>query len=95
VVTDDLYMMASSAEGGQGPASLEAQVAAEAQAAVAALQAGCDLLVLTEREVNSKKVLDAIVAAVQAGTLSEARLDEAALRVLTLKFRHGIVVRGD
>jgi beta-N-acetylhexosaminidase len=95
VVADDLYMMASSAGSTQGAANPEAQVATEAQAAVAALRAGCDLLVLTEREVNSKKVLDAIVAAVQAGTLSEARLDEATLRVLTLKFRHGIVVRGE
>jgi beta-N-acetylhexosaminidase len=94
VVADDLYMVASAAgDTSREATSPDAQVAIEAQAAIEALQAGCDLLILTEREVNSRKVLDAIVAAVQTGTLSAARLDDAVLKVLTLKFRHGIVTR--
>lgn len=96
VVADDLYMMVSSSAGagdeGTDPARRETL---EAQTAIAALQAGCDLLILTELEIGSKKVLDAIVAAVQTGALSETRLDDAVLRVLTLKLRHGIVVRSD
>jgi beta-N-acetylhexosaminidase len=90
VIADDLYMRVSAAADGQGASAPEARVAIEAQAAVAALEAGCDLLILTESETNSTLVLDAIVTAVQNGALSEARLDEAVLRVLTLKSRHGI-----
>jgi beta-N-acetylhexosaminidase len=75
----------------EGLIPVEAQVAAEARTAVAALNAGCELLILTENEINSMAVLDAIVAAVDDGSLSEARLDAAVLKVLDLKFRHGIL----
>jgi beta-N-acetylhexosaminidase len=86
VVTDDLRMDAASG-------SASSQSAGEAHAAVAALNAGCDLLILTETAANETAVLDAIVQAVEAGTLSQERLDEAVLKVLELKYRHRIVAR--
>ncbi|OFW67543.1 MAG: hypothetical protein A2Y74_04540 [Actinobacteria bacterium RBG_13_63_9] len=84
ILTDDLRMAAASG-------SASSQSAGEAQAAVAALTAGCDFLILTETYANEKEVLDAIVQAVETGGLSQARLDDAVLRVLGLKFRHQIV----
>jgi beta-N-acetylhexosaminidase len=84
VLTDDLRMAAASA-------GASSKSEGEAQAAVAALTAGCDLLILTEATSNQKAVLDAIVAAVEDGTLSQSRLEDAVLRVLALKFRYGIL----
>lgn len=53
-----------------------------AQAAVLALQAGEDLLLMPVRPVDAAA---GIVAAVKGGTLSQARLDDAATRVLALR----------
>ena len=84
VVADDLEMTAAgSAETGGG--------AATEGAAVAALQAGCDLLISTGTLARQLQVLGAIVEAVETGRLSPSRLDEAVLQVLALKLRHGIV----
>jgi beta-N-acetylhexosaminidase len=102
IVADDLFMAAASGivpdrsaakEQGAagGDSAVKARVTAEARAAVAALNAGCDLLILTEGETISAAVLDALLAAVETGALTETRLDEAVLKVLELKFRHGIV----
>ncbi len=54
------------------------------QAAVVALAAGADV-VLVNQGVEALGMRDAIVAAVQGGTLPEARLDEAVRRMLTLR----------
>ena len=69
VVTDDLFMAAASGSG----AEIAAKSGAEAQAAVDALNAGCDLLILSEREVNSMAVLDALVSAIERGEVSQSQ----------------------
>jgi beta-N-acetylhexosaminidase len=84
VMTDDLEMAAVSGPGsGQGPDVSDA--------AVSALNAGCDLLISTGTLTRHKAMIDSIVQAVQAGNLAQDRLEEAVLRVLSLKLRHGIV----
>jgi beta-N-acetylhexosaminidase len=77
VLTDDLYMKALS--GGRPPEV----------AAVEALAAGADLLMLSEGS-GAARVRDGIVRAVKAGSLPRARLDDAARRVLELKLRFGL-----
>jgi len=71
-ITDDLGMRALSRD-----SSLESS-------AVAALCAGADLLMLLDMR-EAPRVRDAIVAAVEAGRLPQARLDEAVGRILALK----------
>jgi beta-N-acetylhexosaminidase len=86
VVSDDLEMAAArSGAARSGAAQPE-------EAAVAALRTGCDLLICTGAPTRQLEVLEAIVTAVKTGQLSSSRLDEAVMRVLTLKLRHGIVV---
>lgn len=59
----------------------------EAEKAVMALQAGCDVLLgLTEMD----SVLEGLQDAVDNGTLSQSRIDESVLRILTLKLTYGI-----
>ena len=65
VMTDDLAMAAAAYE----------------NAAVRAVQAGCDLLITSDYETQYAEVL----AAVQAGELTEAKIDAAAYRVLAWK----------
>jgi beta-N-acetylhexosaminidase len=84
VITDDLGMVAAasgSAKTGAGPGVL----------AVAALTAGCDLLISTGTLEQHLEMIDAIMAAVQSGELDPARLDDAVERILDLKLRHGIL----
>jgi beta-N-acetylhexosaminidase len=78
VIADDLEMAAA---GAAGPG----------EAAVAALEAGCDLLISSGTAAGQREVLQAIVKAVGTGRLAPSRLDQAVLRVLTLKLRHGLV----
>ena len=52
------------------------------QAAVRALQAGCDVLLMPA---GLAEAFDAVVAAVEDGTISAARLDESVARVLRAK----------
>ncbi|MFI5347810.1 MAG: glycoside hydrolase family 3 N-terminal domain-containing protein [Elusimicrobiota bacterium] len=59
----------------------------EAEAAVMALAAGCDLLVLGK--VDFPPVYERVLAAVKDGRLSRARVDEAYARVAALKARFG------
>ncbi|MBO9542165.1 hypothetical protein J7643_16375 [bacterium] len=56
----------------------------EAETAVEALKAGCDVLLMPP---NPKGALEAVLAAVASGELTEARIDEALSRVLALKQR--------
>ena len=58
------------------------------QAAVAAVAAGVDVVIFTGNSATPA-VIDALVAAVGAGTISEARLDEAAARVAATLEAHG------
>ncbi|GAC1374717.1 MAG: hypothetical protein NVSMB4_02420 [Acidimicrobiales bacterium] len=55
-----------------------------AQATVAALRAGSDLVVFTSND-DAPGAIAAIAASVRAGSLSAARLQDAVTRVLTLK----------
>lgn len=75
VVTDALRMAAIADRYGPG------------EAAVLALEAGTDLL-LNPEEVGA--TLDAVVAAVEAGRLTEARIRASARRILVLKARAGL-----
>ncbi len=59
-----------------------------ADAAVKAILAGCDMLLMP----NSLEVAyDGLVSAVLDGTLTEARIDESVLRILTVKYEMGIM----
>lgn len=76
IITDALNMGAITDSYGSG------------EAAVLALQAGCDILLMPQ---NLYEAFDAVVAAVEDGTLSEEWLDETVLRILEFKSAHGIL----
>ena len=59
-----------------------------AEAAVAALQAGADMVLMPN---DLKAAADGVLAAVQAGTLAESRINESVLRILTAKYQAGII----
>lgn len=75
VITDDLAM-----EGVK-------QFAGDTEIAVRAVQAGNDLLCCTE----FKTQIPAVIDAVNAGTISEERIDESVERILKLKIELGII----
>ncbi len=75
VVTDALYMDAVTRQGSTGAV------------AVAAIQAGADLLLMPRGEARA---IDAVVRAVRRGRLSEERLDESVRRVLRAKAAAGL-----
>jgi beta-N-acetylhexosaminidase len=91
VITDDLEMAAAvGREGAVGTAT-----AGElADAAVAALAAGCDVLITTGTIERQLLIQEAIVDAVRTGRLARERLDQAVARVLTVKLRHSIALPG-
>ena len=60
------------------------------EVAVMALEAGCDLLLLPE---DLDAAAAAIGAALDAGRLSQARLEESVLRILRLKLEYGLMER--
>ncbi|HLS93227.1 MAG TPA: glycoside hydrolase family 3 N-terminal domain-containing protein [Microbacterium sp.] len=76
-VTDDLGMLLSSGDPAYGDTAANG---------VAALRAGADLLLVVAGSDagTAPAVIDAIAAAVEAGELPQARLDEAAARVIAL-----------
>ena len=53
------------------------------QAAVTAVQAGADLLYMPE---DFQKAYDGLLKAVQAGTISEDRIDESLMRIYRIKY---------
>ena len=59
-----------------------------AEAAIAALRAGVDILLMPW---DFCEAFDGIVAAVENGELSEERLDESLTRILTLKMAYGLL----
>ena len=81
VITDDIEMAAAG-----GTATEETSGAT----AVACLRAGADLVITLAALSSQQDVATAIVEAVEAGSLSEERLDEAVLRILELKQRRGL-----
>jgi beta-N-acetylhexosaminidase len=76
VVTDDLEMGAI------------IRHAAVAQAAIQALVAGADLLLICHSIDHALAARDACLRALEAGDLSEQRLEEARRRLVLLKRRH-------
>lgn len=76
VVTDSLSMEAITDQYGSG------------EAAVLAVQAGVDLLLMPE---DLSTAVSALENAVADGTVSESRIDESVLRILTVKLEYGII----
>lgn len=64
------------------------QTHSSAEAAVAALSAGCDLLLMPE---DLSEAFDAVLAAVEDGTLTRQWLDSTVLRILEFKANRGIL----
>lgn len=56
-----------------------------AAGAVATLQAGCDIVLISHREDQQRAALDAVASAVAQGTIPSQRIDEALARVQRLK----------
>lgn len=79
VVTDSLAMNAIAGEYTPG------------EAALAALNAGCDLLLMPN---GLQEAFDAVVAAVEDGTYSQQQLDETVRRILQFKLDHGLLSFG-
>lgn len=78
VCTDDLTMGAISHTYGMG------------EAAVLAVEAGCDLLLVCHEADNLTAARDALLAAVDSGRISMERLDESVYRILSLKGEYGL-----
>lgn len=78
VCTDDLTMAAVSDSYGMG------------EAAVLAVEAGCDLLLVCHEADNLTAARDALLAAVDSGRLSMDRLDASVYRILALKLDWGL-----
>ena len=78
VCTDDLTMGAVSQTYGMG------------QAALLAVQAGCDLLLVCHKTENLRAAHDALMNAADSGEISQARLDESVYRILSMKAAFGV-----
>lgn len=78
ICTDDLTMGAITEAYGIG------------EAAVRAVEAGCDLLLVCHEEENLEAVYTALLSAVESGRISEQRLNESVLRILSLKTEYGL-----
>lgn len=59
-----------------------------AQAACTAIQAGVDLLLMPN---GLREAYDGVLQAVESGEISEERIDESLLRILTLKQKYGLL----
>ena len=58
------------------------------EAAVMAIRAGCDIVLMPY---DLDEAYEAVAEAVENGTLTEERINESVLRILTLKYRYGII----
>ena len=58
------------------------------EAAVMALSAGCDIVLMP---MDLDEATSAVLEAIEDGTLTEERINESVLRILTLKYRYGIM----
>jgi len=76
VMTDSLAMGAITEEYDSG------------EAAIKAIEAGCDVLLGPE---NFQEAFEALVEAVKSGTISEGRIDESVHRILLFKKAYGIL----
>lgn len=78
VFTDDLTMGAISDSYGMG------------EAAVLAVEAGCDILLVCHGADNLRAAYDALLDAVSSGRISSRRLDESVFRILNLKAEYAL-----
>ncbi|MCI9402357.1 MAG: beta-N-acetylhexosaminidase [Oscillospiraceae bacterium] len=78
VFTDDLTMGAVS-QGYDLP-----------EAVVLSIQAGCDMALICHKEENARSAHEAILTALEEGTLTRQRLEESACRILSLKAAYGV-----
>ncbi len=62
----------------------------QAEAAVRAVEAGCDVVIVMHSSTSQDASCVALLDAVRSGRLSEQRIDESVRRILTLKMRHGL-----
>ena len=60
------------------------------EAAVLAVEAGCDLLLVCHEEGSVEEVYQALLDAVDSGRLSQDRLDQSVRRILTMKENYGV-----
>ena len=58
------------------------------EAAVLAIQAGCDVVLMPT---DKQEAFDSLLKAVASGALTEERINESVLRILTLKCKYGII----
>ena len=58
--------------------------------AIATLQAGADIVLISHREAQQQAAIEAVAAAVESGAIPLARIDEALARVLALKRVHAV-----
>jgi beta-N-acetylhexosaminidase len=82
VVTDDLAMAGAS---GEGP---------PARAAVEAVKAGADLLIISSPPQQQADAYDAVVAAVESGEISQKRVRASVERILKVKKDYSLDERG-
>lgn len=73
IITDDLEMGAIEQTYGIG------------EAAVRAIVAGCDMVIIGWQKNKQREAYDALIRAVKNGRISQKRLDEAAARIMKLK----------
>ena len=78
VFTDDLTMGAITKNYGLG------------EAAVLAVEAGCDVLLVCHETGSVEEVCAALLDAVDTGRITEDRLDQSVRRILTLKQNYGL-----
>ncbi|WP_227378655.1 beta-N-acetylhexosaminidase [Haladaptatus halobius] len=62
---------------------------------VRAVEAGCDLVCVSHTPRVQRAAVDAVVAAVESGRISESRIDESVQRVLRVKRAYGAGTDGD
>lgn len=63
-----------------------------AEAAVLAIEAGVDLLLMPA---DARLAIEGVYAAVESGRLSQERIDESVRRILTQKVRQGLIAGGE
>lgn len=78
VMTDDMNMQAITDEYGPG------------EAAVMAVEAGVDIILLAGPPSAQAASVDAVLNAVKSGRIPESRIDQSVRRILTLKAAHGL-----
>ena len=58
------------------------------EAALRAVQAGCDVVLMPQ---SKTEAFEALRTALEEGTLTEERINESVLRILSLKYKYGII----